>query len=301
MEVGLRRRESRLEEREVVGSGVGYLMQRWRRGDVFTRLRNDGRYALVASERGKDSFDSPGNVYLISVDNLRTKELQPGDQAKGRRLEFMGFSLSGKEILVARQFYLDIFDLDGNRTRSVQLESHATPTHLIAGMFGSYVLVGDTVGHVMLADTLSGNRPQLEGGRYPDAALSIESKPDGNRAIVIFESGKAQLVVIDDPSSPAEFGLGTNGTMHAAFSPRPRADRFLTTSHAGRIDVWQLTNGIPAQVVSFNHGKTPISLASFSSNGTHVISLGDDNTYKVWDIASRALLASYGPITIGDR
>jgi hypothetical protein len=89
-------------------------------------------------------------VYLISVDNLRTKELQPGDQAKRRRLEFMGFSLSGKEILVARQFYLDIFDLDGNRTRSVQLEFHAKPTHLIAGMFDSYVLVGDTVGHVML-------------------------------------------------------------------------------------------------------------------------------------------------------
>ena len=96
MEVGLRRRESRQDEREVLGSGVGYLMERWRRGDVFTRLRNDGRYALVASERGKEGPDPPGDVYLISMDNLRTKELQPGDQAKCRRLEFMGFSLSGK-------------------------------------------------------------------------------------------------------------------------------------------------------------------------------------------------------------
>ena len=304
MEVGLRRRESRQDEREVLGSGVPYLMERWRRGDVFTRLRNDGRYALVASERGKDGANPPGNVYLISVENLRTKELQPGHDAKGRRLEFMGFSLSGTEIFVARQFYLDIFDLNGNRTWSVQLEFHAKPTHLIAGMFGSYVLVGDTVGHVMLADRSSWDRPQLpqlEGAPYPDAALFMEGNPDGNRAIVIFESGRAELVVIDDPSCPCEFELGRSSTMHAAFSPRPGMDRFLTTSHTGRIDVWQLTNRIPAQVVSFNHGETPVGLASFSSDGTRVISLGDDNTYKVWDIASRALLVSYGPVTIGDR
>lgn len=91
-------------------------------GSGGVRLRNDGRYALVASERGKEGPQPPGNVYLISVDNLRTKELRPGNQAEGRRLEFMGFSLSGKEIFVARQFYLDVYDLEGNRTKSVQLE-----------------------------------------------------------------------------------------------------------------------------------------------------------------------------------
>lgn len=83
-------------------------MERWRRGEVFTRLRDDGRYALVASERGKEGPDPPGNVYLVHVDNLRTSELQAGDRGKGRRLEFMGFSLSGREIFVVRQFYLDI-------------------------------------------------------------------------------------------------------------------------------------------------------------------------------------------------
>ena len=51
MDVGLRRRESRQDEREVLGSGVGYLMERWRQGGVFTKLRNDGRYALVTVQR----------------------------------------------------------------------------------------------------------------------------------------------------------------------------------------------------------------------------------------------------------
>ena len=293
MDVGLRRRESRQDEREVLGSGVGYLMERWRQGDVFTKLRNDGRYALVATERGKDGPNPPGTAYLISVDNLRTRELLPGDRAKGRRLEYMGFSSSGQEIFLARQFYLDVYDLEGNRTKSVQLEYHAKPTHLIAGMFDSYVLVGDTVGHVMLADTSSDKRPQLKGGRYPDAALFIETSPDADRAIVVFESGRAAFLVIDDPASPGEYELATQKTIHAAFSPRPHADRFLTTSRTGRIDVWQSTAGAPAGLASFEHGATAVGLASFSGDGTRVISLGDDGAYKVWDIGQRKLVASY--------
>lgn len=293
MEVGLRRRENRQDEREVLGSGVGYLMERWRRGDVFTKLRNDGRYALVASERGKDGPNPPGNVYMIGMDNLRTKELRPGDVAKGRRVEYMGFSSSGNEIFVARQFYLDVYDLEGIRIKSVQLEYHAKPTHLIAGMFGSFVLVGDTVGHVMLADTSSEKRPQLKGGLYPDAALLIESNSEANRAIVVFESGRVQFVVINDPSSPAEYELGTKGTIHAAFIPRPHTGRFLTASQTGQIDVWRFADGAPAKLASFNHGTTPVGLASFSGDGARIISLSADDVYKIWDISKRELVVSY--------
>ena len=293
MEVGLRRRDSRQDERAVLGSGVGYLMERWRTGDVFTRLRNDGRYALVASERGKDGPQPPGTAYLISLDNLRTTELQPGDQAKGRRLEYLGFSISGNEVFITRQFYLDVYDLSGKLLRSVQLEYHAKPTHLIAGMFGSYVLVGDTVGHLMLADTLTNKRPQLKGGRHPDAALFIESNPTGTRAIVIFESGRASLVVLDDPSSPAQFDLEQPGVIHASFSPGPEGDRFLTASRTGEIGVWQIVNRSPVARASFKHGESPIGLASFSSDGARVVSLAADGVYKIWDIARQELLASY--------
>ena len=293
MDVGLRRRESRQNEREVLGSGVGYLMERWRQGDVFTKLRTDGRYALVATARGKDGPNPPGTAYLISVDNLRTTELRPGERARGRRLEYMGFSSSGQEIFLTRQFYLDVYDLGGNRIKSVQLEYHAKPTHLIAGMFDSYVMVGDTVGHVMLADTVSDKRLQLKGGRYPDAALFIETSPDVDRAIVVFESGRAAFLVIDNPGSPGEHELEMQGTIHAAFSPRPHADRFLTANRMGRIAVWQWAHGAPARLASFEHGATAVGLASFSSDGTRVISLGDDGAYKVWDIGHRKQVASY--------
>ena len=208
-------------------------------------------------------------------------------------VEYMGFSSSGNEIFVARQFYLDVYDLEGNRIKSAQLEYHAKPTHLIAGMFGSFVLVGDTVGHVMLADTSSEKRPQLKGGLYPDAALFIESNSEANRAIVVFESGRVQFVVINDPSSPAEYELGTKGTIHAAFIPRPHTGRFLTASQTGQIDVWRFADGAPAKLASFNHGTTPVGLASFSGDGARIISLSDDDVYKVWDISKRELVVSY--------
>lgn len=293
MEVGAHRLRSRQEEGEVLGSGVGYLMERWRQGEVFTKLRKDGRYALVATERGKDGPDPPGKVYLISLDDRRTTELQAGDDASGRRLEYAGFSSSGEEVFVARQFYLDIYDLAGNRTESVQLEYHAKPTHLIAGMLGSYVLVGDTVGHVMLADTASPERPQLRGSRYPDAALFFEADASGTRAIVIFESGRADLVGLDDPTSPVEHELAPEGVVHASFGPRPYADRLLTASETGQVEVWRFDGEGLTRLASFDQGDVPVGLASFSSDGTRIICLGGDGTYRIWDIEERGLIASY--------
>lgn len=293
MDVGVERRESRQAEREVFGSGEGYLMGRWRQGQVFSRLSRDGRYALVASERGKDGPRPPGTVFLISLDDLRTTELEAGRDAEGRRLEYMGFSSSGQEIFVARQFYLDIYDLSGARTKSVQLEYHAKPTHLIAGMFDSFVLVGDTVGHVMLADTASGERPQLMGSGYRDAALFFEENHDGTLAIAIFESGRADLIDLDDPTLPIEHNLSVEGTIHASFALSSRSDRFLTASEAGEIDVWRLDAGGPEKLSSFDHGDTAVGLTSFSMDGTRVISLDLDGTYKVWSLPDQSLLASY--------
>jgi hypothetical protein len=298
LRVAALRQESRQVERAVLGSGVGYLMERWRRGEVFTRLRNDGRFALVATERGKDGPDPPGTAYLIALDNLRTIELVAGDQAAGRRLEYIGFSTSGEQVFVARQFYLDIFDLTGARTSSVQLEYHAKPTHLIAGLFGSYVLVGDTVGNLMLADTKSSARPQLRGSRYLDAALFIESNAQRPRAIVVFESGKSELVVLDDPNAASEFELGTKDSIAVAFSPTADVDRFVTASKSGQVDVWEFDGGPPTRLASFDHGGVPVGLASFSSGGERAISLGGDGTVKVWDVAGRTLLATF-PQTSG--
>ncbi|NMG74431.1 TIR domain-containing protein [Aromatoleum diolicum] len=292
IEVAKLRRDNRNEEAQLRGIGPGYLMERWREGGVFTKLRRDGRYLLVASERGQNGSDPPGTVYLISLDTFRTNELPPGAQARGRRLEYMGFSASGEEIFVARQFYLDVFDIHGNRTRSTQLEYHAKPTHLIAGMFGSYVLVGDTVGHLMLADTATSVRPQLKGGQHGDAALFMETNVRGTRSIVLFESGRADLVVLDDPKSPIQREVAKDGIIFAAFSPLPDSTRFLTASILGEIGVWSFDNGELKHLATLNHGRTTVRAATLTDDERRLVSLGDDDSFRLWNAASGALIGS---------
>ncbi len=294
LEVGMNRLKSRLIEREVLGSGVGYLMERWRQGAVYSRLRQDGRFALVATERGKDGPRPPGTVYLIGLDDMRTVELEAGRKANGRRLEYMGFSTSGEEIFVARQFYLDIYDLDGNRTKSVQLEYHAKPTHLIAGLFGTYVLVGDTLGHIMLADTESGERPQLDGSRTRrDAALFFEENSTGTRAIVVYESGHANLLGFKDPSEPSEHRLAEDGVTDAVFGTSNGNDAFLVGRATGSVDVWQIESGRPKRVGTFDHGEASIGLTAFSGDNNRAISLSEDGLFRIWTTKDQTPVASY--------
>lgn len=299
LDVARQRLVSLGHEREVTGTGAGYLMERWRKGEVFTRLRADGRFALVASERGKEGNVPPGNAFLIRLDNLRTLELQPGIQATNRRLEHLGFSFAGDEVFVARQFYLDIFDLEGRRTASVQLEHHAKPTHLIAGRFGSFVLVGDTVGNLMLADTASGVRPQFRGGRHPDSVVFVESNAARDRAVVVFESGRTDFLLLQDlvrvAQKPETFQhrVAETGTVHVAFAPEPRADRFVLSTRSGGVEVWDSSTGVPVRAAAFRHEGSGVGMAGFSRDSLRVISLGEDGTCHVWDLARRERIASY--------
>lgn len=280
LEVAAARRLTRIDERTVLGKGDAYLMERWREGDVFTRLRNDSRYALMATERGKSGANPPGTVYLIEMDTLRTVTLDPGEKANGRRLEYIGFSNDGERIFVTRQFYLDIYNLKGERINSVQLEFHAKPTHLIAGMFGQYVLVADTVGNLMLADTQSDKRPQLEGSRYRDAALSIQSTPTGDRAAVIYESGKADLVLLNDPNKPSQLNIAEKGVVHIDFDPT-KPKRLLSADKSGKVTLWSSDNDRVTHMAEFSNGTESINLATFTDDGQRVVTANDDGTIVI--------------------
>lgn len=251
---------------------------------MFSKLSRDGRYALIATERGKEGPNPPGQVFLFSLDGLTSKELQPGNQARGRRLEFLGFSSAGKEIFVSRQFYLDVYDLNGELKVSTQLEYHAKPVHLISGMFGKHVLVGDTIGHVMLADTASESRVQLRGGSTQDAPLFVESNTDGNSAILVFESGRADLLSLADLRKVGQLTLPVERVVFADFDQTRAANRFVTATRDGTVDVWEFATGTPRKRGSFVHGKSSVGLVAFSANGSRVISLGDDDTIHLWDL-----------------
>ncbi len=282
--VAMTRRENFEDEGQILESGAGYLMQRWRKGDVFSKISRDGRHVLVATERGAEGPDPPGRVFLIGLDSRRTLELHPGTDARGRRLEFMGFSRSGREVLICRQFHLDIFDLEGELLGSRELGYHAKPIHLVGGLFGDYVLVADTLGHVWTADTTAMGGAQLDGGG--GTAVFMDSNATGNRWVIVLDSGRADLVTITDPESPSQHRLHDDQALYGTFDLAQDSEQMVTTGRDGTVAVWDVGTGEPQKLRTFVHGAVPVGLASFSADGKRVISLGSDGSVCIWDIAS---------------
>ena len=290
-EVSKKRGVNKNEEAQLLGAGVGYMMERWREGEVFSKIREDGRYLLLASKRGKSGSNPPGKVFLVSLDTMRTVELLAGDQASGRRLEYMGFAASNDEIFVARQFYLDIYDLEGNLINSTQLEYHAKPTHLIAGRFDGHVLVGDTVGNLMLADTDGTDRPQLHGGARRDAPIHIETHSEKPYAIVIFESGRADFFDFSDINNPLQHQFSKTGVIFCGFSKLPGSMKFVAGFEDGRIEIYSYSAGVAKKVLALSADSVAsVDLASFSNDDQRVIVLREDGKMEVWSLETGKLI-----------
>jgi WD40 repeat protein len=144
----------------------------------------------------------------------------------------------------------------------------------------------------MLADTESPNRPQLKGGRHRDAALLVESNKKGTRAIVVFESGRADLIVLDDLKSPAQHEVATANVTFAAFSESATSGCFLTATKDGKVDLWDFEDGKPKKRASLSHGTMPVGIAGFSTDEQRVVSLSNDGTFRLWDAITGRLIAS---------
>jgi hypothetical protein len=268
--------------------GIGVM--RWRQGDIYSRLRSDGRYALIASKRDPDdASQGPGHVYLLDMNSMRTLELE-NDETRRRRLEYMGFSSDGAKIFVTRQFELDVYDLNGELVYSKQLGRTAQPLHIAVGYFaGTWILVCDSERQLWLVDTDTGqsSRWMERTGNVP--AVLAEPNLAGDLAVIVFEDGAVALLVADDPNEPRLEYLETRDVTFAAFHDLTR--QFVTANQAGFIELWKLGSATP--IAAFEQGP-PAGLVRFSDDGERLIAVAQDGTVQLWSIKSGMLLASRG-------
>jgi WD40 repeat protein len=266
--------------------GIGVM--RWRQGDVYSRLRSDGRYTLIASKRDPDTASKgAGQVYMLDMNSMRTLELE-NERTRRRRLEYMGFSSDGARIFVTRQFELDVYDLTGTLVYSKQLGRTAQPLHIAVGYFSdTWILVCDSERQLWLADTDTGESSRwMERTRNVPAVLA-EPNLAGDLAVIVFEDGAVMLLMVDNPKEPKLVELNTRDVTFAAFHDSTR--RFVTANQAGILELWEPGSETP--IAKFQQS-TPAGLIRFSDDGERLVAVAEDGTVYLWEIERRILLAS---------
>jgi len=273
--------------------GIGVMS--WRTGNVYSRLRSDGRYALIASKRGEHGASGgTGQVYLVDLNSMRTQEIQNVKTAQ-RRLEYMGFSSDGRKVFVTRQFYLDVYELDGSLAFSGELGRTAQPLHIAAGYFQkTWILVCDSERQIWLIDTATGKSSRwYERTTNDGPAVMVEPSVSDRHAIIVFKSGAVSLLTVNDADAPTMTKLNAKDVTFATFHEASR--RFATADKKGTIQIWALGDDGPEEIASFEQG-VPSGIARFSDDGDRLIAVAEDGSVRAWAISSAKVLFSHAGI-----
>ncbi|HUG26405.1 TIR domain-containing protein [Piscinibacter sp.] len=303
------RRALQIEEAKQWGSGESYIAPTWFSGRLSARLSASGRHALLTTERGESGNDPPGDVYLLDNETLKLVKLDREYKfaRTKRRLEYTGFSSSGKRVFVARQFGIEMYTLEGELINAFDCPCTKYPINLIDGIRNdSQIVVADTDGgaFVLAADNTGGYASVVRRG--PGAAKErtvtrFLPDPSGRWALLLRGNGTAHLWQVSDRRELAGV-VGTRSVevpatgrlVTAAFAPPPAAGVFATGGEDGTAVVWQVVgSAIPGArveaLVRLHHQASPVAYTTFSDDASELLTVSDDGSVRVWDRRSGKL------------
>lgn len=309
------RRGLQIEEAKQWGSGESYIAPTWFSGRLSARLSADGRYALLTTERGASGNDPPGDVYLLNNETLKLVKLDREYKSarSKRRLEYTGFSSSGRRVYVARQYQVEMYTLDGDLINAFDCPCTKYPINIIDGIRGdSQVIVADTDGEafVLAANNTGGYASILRrgpGGPKDRTVTAFLPDPSGHWALLLRGNGTAHLWQVSDRREligvvgyrsmqvPADGRVVT-----AVFAPAPAAGMFVTGGENGMAVVWKVDGStIPGARITpqlrLDHRGSPVGYATFSEDGSQLLTVSDDGSVRVWNPRSGTLLRHLPP------
>jgi WD40 repeat protein len=95
-----------------------------------------------------------------------------------------------------------------------------------------------------------------------------------------------QTAVIADPNNADHFAISIDGTILA------------TGNLEGRVDLWAIPE--LRKTVTLKGHEGPVTALAFSRDGRYLATAADDNTTKVWDLATRKVCRSFEGIAAAD-
>lgn len=149
---------------------------------------------------------------------------------------------------------------------------------------GRRIVYSDTKAAIVVRDLESGREVALRGGLNPvyDAHFS----PDGARVAAIGEKPQVQIWRVDRPGGPEQVLEGHRGNI--ATLDFSRDGRVAT---AGADHTVRVTDPSDESAVVLQGHTDEVHTATFTPDGTRVLSAAPDGTLRLWDSRTGVLLA----------
>jgi hypothetical protein len=296
--------------------GAPYIAPTFFTGKLSAKLSRDGRYVLMSTERTlqdgdatqtRDTSGVQGEVYLLDNTTLKLVRLQaPSYQALDgprRRLEYAGFSSSGRQIYLARQYNIEIYDVSGRHLLTSLNGAGSTkyPISAVDGVLNdSWIVLGDVAGGIYTF-SLEANRTSKASEFWMvhhharDPLLEIESSASGSHTAFLRKSGQVQLWRTGVLQRDAVLTVAESGGTALAFGPGRPSEQLAVGNADGRLSLHAITTPGLANLRTLRHGFDGIGHISFSSDGQRLMSVSAGASARVWDLASGRLLRQVSP------
>ncbi|MEN8261176.1 MAG: toll/interleukin-1 receptor domain-containing protein, partial [Pseudomonadota bacterium] len=258
------------------------------KGRLTARISADGRYVLLATERGETGNDPPGDAYLFDNESLRATKLEPPERRDRikRRLEYAGFGNSGRKIYLARQFNVEIYDLQGRFEKEFYVSSTKYPITIVDGVREDGLLViGDSTGPVWLVDVMN-EKTEGKFFRYNtyNPLVSFAVSPSGRTAVLLLRSGEVFLWHIGEGAIRPPVQIPHEGkAIIALFKPSEAEETWLVGGEDGVVVLWTIADGQAMPVATFEHRGEPIGYATFQEELKRLIIFSDSGKPRIWD------------------
>lgn len=287
-----------IQKRETVqwGSGEIYIAPNWFQGKLSARLSPDGRRVIMTTERGKSGATPPGDAFILDYETLKLARLEPPSREHRltRRLEYTGFSSSGRKIYLSRHYNIEVYSVDGTFERQFIEGMVGTkfPIHLVEGIEGDrLILFAD--GDGQLAAFEPDRRRSTTISRISGVPVTeLRVSPSGRWVAAIRKNGRVSLWPVSKLRFGSRVELPEEGVLTAAFKPSREEDLLLLAGRRGKASIWSLTGPRPRRLHSFSDGKTAVGYARFLEDGQRVLTIGDDQIGRIWDGRTGELVAT---------
>ena len=287
--------ENRRENAQVTGRGPGYLAGCWKEGDVFTNVSEDGRYTLLATERGTSGANPPGELYLNDNETLRSVKLEH-DDGPDYRLEFAGFDRRTQHVFVTRYFNLSIYERDGSRIGGYSLSRFTkSPIHFVTGYIGNqFVIAADCKGGVWLVDPNSERFFELQSEWGKDTLIAAHVADNDEHAVLVFRSGRAVLLWFAPGASEPELTeVPAKGVLYAAMLGDEHSLLVATAGRGGAVATWRVRQSTLAVDRRYEIVGSDLDWVRSSRDSRRLLAVARDHSVHIIEHDKATPIATY--------